>query len=203
MSKVILRTALKTLLAVIIVIIIGFTVLSLGFPKLMASFLEDGGNYSFAAGYASLSYSYSGDVGDLARCVHDYMAAENDEKVAEFGAKLVKHEKFSDYCDSETERLSAYYDKKFDYRQYICGKIAATKYRLGDNFGTMTIIESAMDHVNFPANNALVQLVLMVQERNDKDFGDEILIYLETITPQESEMVYYNAVKSVLEELVK
>lgn len=204
-SKVILKTALKTLLAVVIVIIIGFAVLSLGFPKLMASFLEDGGNYSFAAGYMSLSYSYSNDVADLARCVHDYISADKDEKVSQFGDKLVAHEKFLEYCDSESERLTAYYggEKPFDYRQYICGKIAAAKYRLGDNFGTMQIIYSAMDGVNFPANNAFVQLVLMVQERKDKDFGDEILYYMNTIKPLDSEKEYYEAVKKILTDLVK
>lgn len=197
MSKIILKTALKTLLAVFIALIAGFAVLSLGFPRTMASFLEDGGSYSFAAGYCSLSYSYSGDIKDLARCVNDYVAAGDDRHVAEFGDKLVRHENFAEYCDYEKERLG------LDYRQYICGKICYAYYRLGHRFNAMQIVESAMDHVSFPAGNALVQLILLVEDEKDKDFADDILAYMKTITPQESERAYYDAAKSVLENLVK
>lgn len=197
MTKVVLKTALKTILAVLVVIIIGFTVLSLGFPKTMASFFEDGGSYSFAAGYASLSYSYSGDVADLARCVHDYIAADRDDKVSQFGDDLIKHENFSEYCKSETERLG------LDYKQYVCGKIAVSKYKTGDKQGAMKTVDGALTEVGFPANNAFVQLLLTVKEKNDKDFGDELLVYVKTVTPKDSEAEYYDAIKSILEEFVK
>ena len=78
MFNVVVKTALKTLLGVIIALLIAFAIASLGFPGSMASLFENWGNYSLATGYASLSYSYSGNAEDLARCFQDSVLAGND-----------------------------------------------------------------------------------------------------------------------------
>lgn len=164
MFKIITKTALKVLLALVIALIIAFAVASLGFPKAMAEFFEKQGNYSFAKGYMSLQYTYSGDVGDLARCVQDCILAEDDNSVSKTGDKLLGHEQFDGLCESETERLG------LDYRQYICGKIACSKYRLGDKDGAVSLAKDAVSKSGeFSKNNALVQLAVEVSKAKDKE----------------------------------
>ena len=105
MFKVIIKTALKTLLALIIVLALAFVGLSLGYPSGMAGFFENCGMYSFAKGYASLSYTYSGNISDLARCFNDGVMAGDDGNTANRGNELISNEKFEEFCIAETERL--------------------------------------------------------------------------------------------------
>lgn len=196
MSKVVLKTAIKTAIAVIVLLLVAFAVASLGFPKKMAEFNEKCGNYSIAAGYMSLSYTYSGEVDDIARCVADSVLAENDKNTVKFGDKLLSHEKFDEYCEGQTEKLN------IDYRQYICGQISAAKYREGDTDGAVEAAKRSLEKVKgFPAGNPLVRLTVEMKYKNDRDGAKKILAALEGITPAEDELTYYERVKIILENI--
>ncbi|MDE6505029.1 MAG: hypothetical protein K2L42_04080 [Clostridia bacterium] len=174
MFKIIAKTALKVLLALVIALIIAFTVASLGFPKAMAEFFEKQGNYSFAKGYMSLQYTYSGDINDLAHFVQDCILAEDDGSVSKSGDKLTSHEGFAALCEMETQRLN------LDYRQYICGKIACAKYRLGDKSGAIQTAENAVLEGNgFSKNNAAVQLAVEVSKAKDKECAQTLKTFAE------------------------
>ena len=69
--------------------VIVFAILSLGFPGTLCGWCEQLGNYGFAVRYASLYYSYTGDVADLARCAEDSILSENYGDITEYCAKLV------------------------------------------------------------------------------------------------------------------
>lgn len=197
MFKVILKTALKTLLVVLLLAAVGFAIASLGFPKSMASYFEKCGNYSMAAAYSSLSYSYSGDADDLNRCVQDNIEAGNDRNVSAFGDELLSRDDFSQFCERKSGEL------KFDYRQYICGRIAVAKYRLGNFDGAISLVNGAMSFVNFPSQNAMVQLVLAVREKGNKPDGERLLAEVEKLKPTEEEQPYYEMVKNILAEFIK
>ena len=186
MNKIILKTALKTLLALIIIFAVVFGALSIGYPSGMADFFEKSGNYSFAAGYASLNYRYTGKTEDLARCVNDYIMAENDRNIIHFGGRLIEANGFDELCESESDRLG------LDYRQFVYGSIACSKYRQNDSAFT--------ENGGFPVNNALVRLTVLAE----KDY--ETLVKIRTsvgeISPGEDEREYYDSVIKVLDKLI-
>ncbi len=195
MNKIILKTALKTLLALIIIFAVVFGALSIGYPSGMADFFEKSGNYSFAAGYASLNYSYTGKTEDLARCVNDYIMAENDRNIIHFGGRLIEANGFDELCESESDRLG------LDYRQFVYGSIACSKYRQNDSAGAIAAAEAAFtENGGFPVNNALVRLTVLAE----KDY--ETLVKIRTsvgkISPGEDEREYYDSVIKVLDKLI-
>ena len=77
MRKIIIKSALVTLAVVVGCAVLVFAVLSLGFPRILCGWCEQLGNYGFAVRYASLYYSYTGDIADLGRCVDDSILAPN------------------------------------------------------------------------------------------------------------------------------
>lgn len=197
MFKIIAKTALKVLVAVIIALIIAFAVASLGFPKSMAGFFEKQGAYSFAGGYASLQYGYSGKTEDLARCVQDYVLAENDKNTVKFGDKLAAAEDFDGFSESETARLG------FDYKQYICGKIACAKYRNGDKDGALVFAKTAVEESGrFAKNNALVQLVLEIYGADDADAARAAKPVLENVPHSEDDSEYLLSIIKVLDNII-
>ena len=98
MFKTICKTALKTLLLLAVLVLVAFAVASLGFPSDMAGLCEKSGNYSMAAGYANLSYTYYMDVNDLNRCFLDSVYSRNDSRIIKFGDNLIADEKFAEVC---------------------------------------------------------------------------------------------------------
>lgn len=194
MFKVIAKTALKTLAVVAAVIAVAFGVASIGFPSAMAGVFEKLGNYSFATGYASLSYTYSKDIADLSRCAQDSILSKNDKNTVKFGDKLIAHEGFYEFCSTESERL------KLDYSQYICGGIACAKYRTGDTRGAISLAADAVEKSGgFSEGNAIVQLTLAVEKKGDKAAAEGLLNVITTIS---AEGKNYEAVINTLNKII-
>ena len=188
MFNVVVKTALKTLLGVIIALLIAFAIASLGFPGSMASLFENWGNYSLATGYASLSYSYSGNAEDLARCFQDSVLAGNDGDIVRYGEELY---------ESKNEPLGTISGKvKIDYKQYVYGSVACAKYNQDGIKSAIETANAAMDDaVGFPENNALAQLALRVIAKADVDGAAELL---KEIEKHHTDSIYYQAVKEQL-----
>lgn len=203
MFKVIFKTALKTLLLVAILALVAFGIASLGFPSEMAELCEKSGNYSLATGYASLSYTYSKDVNDLNRCFIDSVYAKNDGDIIKFGDKLIADEKFEEVCQSNSKTVQTNGGTviTIDYRQYVCGNVAAAKYRKGDKNGALETAASAMADVQgFPVNNALAILSLQVIQGRDKDTAVELVKEIEK-NHRDAESDYYNVLVNELTSL--
>lgn len=203
MSKIILKTALKTLLIVAVVVLVAFGVASLGFPSDMASLCEKSGNYSMATGYASLSYTYSKDVNDLNRCFTDSIYAKNDGNIVKFGDQLIEDEKFPELCESITAIKVKTNGKEIeipiDYKQYVCGHVAAAKYREGNEEQALETAKTAMADVEgFPSNNALAILSLQVIQDADKGTAKELLSEITANHRDESDYC-----KVLIDELTK
>lgn len=194
MFKVIAKTALKTLAVVAALIVLAFGIASLGFPSAMAGAFEKLECYSFATGYASLSYTYSKDVSDLARCAQDSILAENDKNTVKFGDMLISHEEFNAFCGKESERLG------HDYLQYICGKTACAKYRTGNKDGAFNTASAAFSKTEgFPENNAFAQLTVEVAVKHDADTAKRIKTALKDVS---AEGGYYDAVINILDAII-
>lgn len=194
MFKVILKTALKTLLAVLILALVAFGIASLGFPSEMAGLCEKTGNYKMALGYANLSYSYSGSPSDLNRCFMDGVYAGSDGDIVKYGDKLIACEEFDDICAEKSAALES------DYRQYVYGKIASAKYRKGSVDEALAMATEATDDMQgFPLNNALAALSLEVIAKSDAGTAARLLEKVVEKTPMEEESEYYGVLKTQLE----
>lgn len=190
MFKVIAKTALKTLLAAVILLCLAFGVASLGFPAKMAGFFEKCGNYEFATGYASLSYTYSHSTQDLVRCFNNSAMANNNGNVIHFGNMLLSDDGFDGYCEENA-----------GYRQFACGKIACARYVAGDGKTALKLAEETVAQSGgFPKNNALVQLMLAA--KSDRDMLVAIKSAFENITPLEGEEEYYSVATAELNKLL-
>lgn len=202
MSKVILKTALKTLLIAAVLALVAFGIASLGFPSEMAGLCERSGNYSMATGYASLSYTYSKNVNDLNRCFIDSVYAKNDNDIVKFGDELISNEKFEEICENNSKKVTAENGTEIiiDYKQYVHGNVAAAKYRKGNGEEALKTAKNAMDGVQgFPKNNALSSLALAVIDAGDADFAKTLLEEIQTNHADDTD--YYAALVSELKKV--
>lgn len=205
MNNVISKTALKTLLAVIIAAVLAFAVASLIFPQHLATAFERTGNYSFATGYASLAYKYNDTTPNLARCVDDSILAGRDAKIVKFGEWLVAVDDFDEYCASRNQ--AAYEQAEdgvdfstYDYRQIVYGNLARAKYSRGDKQGAFdTAVQGMTGVAGFPINNSLAALALRVYEAKDSEYMQKLSQALQSISPADgAESEYLNDVMAIL-----
>ncbi len=192
MGKVVLKTALKVVAAILAALVLAFGVMSLAFPRTMAQIFENFGNYSMATGYASLSYTYYGEAEDLGRCFEYSVFSYNDGDAISYGEKLIEHEKFGELCE---ERKST----GIDYKQFVYGNISAAKYRKGDLDGAIaTALSGDAENVN-----AFGTLTIAVVKANDKTAANRILEELPAEPSNPENAKYYNAIKSELTKLTQ
>lgn len=203
MNNVITRTALKTLLVLIIAAILAFGVASLGFPAQMATLFENMRAYGFATGYAGLAYSYSGTVENLSRCVDDSILAGDHINIVNYGEQLVGREDFIDYAAERTQRerenLPEELKQSYNYYNIVYSNLVCAKYDNGDKDGALTTANESMKHLGgFPVNNALAALAIRAKQRADSVFAEKIYSAVKAITPDADQREYYDAVIAIL-----
>ena len=133
MKNFVVKTAVKTLLIVLAVIVVGFVIFNFAFPQHMATFAEKLGNYDMAVWYSSLRYSYTDDTDDLARCLEDAILAENDQKIVEYG------DEFFEKDDRVAVMVQLTEDKGIDYLNLFGGHLVSSKYACGDFDGALDL----------------------------------------------------------------
>ncbi len=192
MSKIIVKTFIKTALGLIAALAVVFIIMSFGFPQHMAGMCENIGAYGLATGYASLRYTYTGSAEDLDRCARDSILADNDENIVKYCGSLVETDGFADICLS--------YGGDVDYRQYVYSKLSVAQYRSGDKDGALASATEALVGVEgFPVNNALAALATEVATAEDSDTAGKLLAVMEKISPDgDGEEDYFNRVKNIL-----
>lgn len=223
MNRIIIKTSLITFGIVAGIAVVVFAVLSLGFPSTMAGWCEQSGNYSFAVRYAALSYSYSGDVSDLARCANDAVLAQDNSLIIKYGTLLIDDEDFDDYCQTADGEFSEKYPGiSYSYRQYIYAVVAGACYEnvdlqtaLGfaiealdegfnrEEFTLSEVLEYDITLNSFPLNNALGSLAInKVIVANDASSAEHLLAILKGVaTDDEDEKEYLETIIEGLQNL--
>ena len=201
MNNVILKTALKTLLALIMAAVLAFAVASLAFPAHMATLFENMRAYNFAVGYAGLACGYSGTTENLARCLDDSILAGDRVNTVNYGKELVLREGFLEYSQSRTaaerENLPAELREKYDYYNVVYGNIARAQYENGDKDGALqTATDSMANLFGFPVNNPLAALAAAAS--GDKSFAGQLYSAVKAITPTAEQQAYYDEVVAIL-----
>lgn len=201
----VVKTALKTVLIVIIALILAFITASLGFPQHMATMFEKMGSYSFATGYAGLAYKYNGTVENLARCVDDSVFADDDANIVNYGDKLVAREDFIEYSENRTKADIERAEQDgidmgdYSYYHFVYSNLARAKYNRGNSDGAFETAQKSMQDVpDFPVNNAFAVLAIRSVEKADKEFSERILNEIVKFKPAADQLNYYNAVIAIL-----
>lgn len=204
MKKIVVKTALITIGLVLAGLAAAFAVASLGFPRQMSDFFASSGNYSFATGYASLSYNYTKDFNDLVLCADYSILSGDDGNVISFCSKLAGNENFGAYCierDAETQRrleesgVSDY--GSYNYRQYVMGNLACSQYALGYKDEAVKTAASAMEG-GFPKNNALAMLAIKACSEVDAELKEELFQKISSVTPEPQEEEYLAQILEIL-----
>ncbi len=197
MKNLVAKTAVKTALIILGVLVVAFGIFNFAFPQHMATFTENAGSYGLAVRYASLRYFYTGDVHDLARCVDDAILSGNPDYIVEYGGQFLSHEGRYEVIEERNSSLSG-----IDYENFVEGKVAVAYYELGNFSNALELAYNFNGTTSFSYGNALMTLSVAVADKADTGSAERILEILNLIAPAEpSEQAYLSEVCAMLGEL--
>ncbi|MGN0812425.1 MAG: hypothetical protein ACI4MQ_02830 [Candidatus Coproplasma sp.] len=208
MQKLVVKTAVKTVLIIMGIIIGAFAIFNFAFPQHMATAMESLGNYSMAVKYANLRYMYTSDSFDLARCYDDSVLASDDSNIVYYAEKLIKDKNYQLVCTQRNKLYNDMYSeqlgKSFDYDLRVRATLSVAYYNEavkneGDERTTYT--QKAIDFAletngvdRFPYGNALMTLSIKIANNSDKAAAESMLAVLDRVTPLEEEKNDYDYV---------
>lgn len=192
LDKVVVKTAVKTILIILAVLVVVFAVFNFAFPQHMASLTEKMGNYNLAVKYAALRYKYTRDGDDLARCFDDSVLLGNDKYIIEYGEELIDHEDFEEVCQSKNSKYKTFPNgKPYNYRFLVVGKVAVAYYNTGKSVEAVNMAAEENGTTSFADHNPLVILASAVKAKKDAIACALVLEKLDNITPQLQEDINY------------
>lgn len=200
MAKIVLKCALKTLLALAVLFVLVFGVLSLGFPQVVAGWCEKTGNYTLAVRYSALKYSYTKSVNDLARTYDEAMLSGKDKLIVKYGDKFVFHTDYDDYCLNRDNN-----EEYGGYKFLTARTLAKSKYNRGDlPSAIQTASKVCRGMTGFPVGNPLGSLAIVVATDDGAvpEQKQAVLAALEEYADApigEEQITYFNMIKSSLE----
>ena len=163
-DKVILRAALSTLAA--IVVLFGFMIFALCYiyPSTMMNIAYDMGMEGASITCAKRAYHRFDDVYYIAFATETAIVSEDYEEIASCGELFAKDEDFATYCELRNSELGA--DVVGTYEQYVYGQVCVAKYRLGNK---EEAVNDAFSYVGntFPLNNAVEAVLITAIGESD------------------------------------
>ncbi len=187
MKKTIIRTALLTLGATLILAIAVFGIMSFCFPYVMMDFTASLGLESLSGDYAYQEYERSGDLNCLARAFVISAEKKNDRSADERFTTLYGEEnsqrrkEFEAYCDSYKVDSSETADAgmgEISMRDYLFGLASSVKYRLAKTSrAQQEACAFAIDRTatSFPKGNPVIYLAVEAAGAEDGDFCKMLL----------------------------
>ena len=184
-DKVILRSILSTLAAIILLFAFMLGMLIGLYPSTMMEITYDLGMDSSSIGFAERAYDWSDDEYFMAYAMEVAIGMSDTEKIEVCGEKLIRDEDFASYCAKENERISNdLVDGSFQkycvdnevefptdvtamgYEEYVYGQVCVAKYENGNKTGA---VELAFENVaeDFPQYNAVVAVLYTALGDND------------------------------------
>ena len=198
------KTAVKTVLIILGILIIVFAIFNFAFPQHMATATESIGNYSLAVKYADLRYKYTKSGTDLARCFDDSVLLGEDKYILEYGEKLIAHKDYQAVCEERNESNVSGGSYAYDYNNWVKSKVCVSMYT-SDRRGEA--IETALQYngtSSFTYGNPLMSLASHIKSAADADGATALLSALKQITPVETaEKDYLNKVIESLDGVGK
>ena len=164
-DKVILRAALSTLAATVILFACMLGGLCLFYPSTMMNITYDLGMDASAVHHATRAYKRLDDVSYIAFATEVSIGMEDYEKIKTCGWQFIEDDGFGTYCQEKNAELPE--GAVGTYEQYIYGQVCCAEYRVGDK---TKAVEEAFGAIGttFPQNNAVVAVMLVALRAEDE-----------------------------------
>ncbi len=171
MKKLVLKTTLFTLLAVLCTLAILFGIFTLFFPKNIASVADQMGNYGVSVFYYEKAYAKSNSVKDLYELVLKLDEETDSEKTSKYANELLNRDDFN-----EVERTSSPTTK-----EYVSAKYAMSTFLKGDVNSATDFCENYVLAYGYSEYNPFTVSVGSVVKNLSKDAMNVVLQGLESV----------------------
>ncbi len=129
-GKVIGKTALKTTIIVLVVLILACAAFAGFFPGKLSDLGDDIGSSYLAVVFSERQYQRSGDINDLGTLVERSIKYGKDETTVTYAKELLNFKAdgtaiFEDYAAFKDEQMQEFLGREYSYDDYINGNLAA------------------------------------------------------------------------------
>ena len=191
-EKIILRSFLSTLAAIVTLLVFMVGMLVAVYPETMMNISYDMGMEKSSVWFAERAYKRHDKIETIAFATTVAIEENMYGKIIVCGEKMISDDEFAGYCEAKNDANAEKYgnqtvdgtpdgikivDVLGDYDQFIYAQISIAKYKTGDKAGAMKrAIELTVD---FPRNNALACLLLEADSDGEDALVNELLLEIE------------------------
>ena len=163
MRKIILKTALITLSAMLAAFFIFAAVISFAFPVVAGKACSDIGLHSASAKYYVRAYRNTGEYTYIADVLKEATLADDNALISEYGYKFITSPKFSDYCAARGD------DGDFTTADYYACITVQSTYYVGEK---ATAAQIAFDFTEVYSRKCPLWIAIITAlDNSDKDFA--------------------------------
>lgn len=119
MKKLIIKTTVITLSAIIIFLAVSFGIVCIVKPSVIASVFDDLGYYSAANFFYEMQYEQTEDINDLAVLIDRSFDDEDKKDLEQYLSVLISHKDFDSFCDNKNSSASQL--QKMTAQEYYAG----------------------------------------------------------------------------------
>ncbi len=198
-DKVIIRAAVSTLVAILVLFAVMILALVFIFPSTMMQIAYNLGMDGASVSCAKRAYAYTDETYYIAFATEVAIGADDDEAIEECGLSFINDDKqaFETYCTQYQQKLG---NVNGQYSQYVYGQVSLAQYRQGKK---VQAIETAFSGLSttFPQNNAVVILLLTANDAGDNETLTVIATKMQQLSAQlqtQAEREYLSRLLSVI-----
>lgn len=161
-DKIILKSILNTLLAILILFVFMFGMLFAFFPSTMMGITYRFGMDGASIYFAERSYRDSGEIYFISYATEVAIGCDDYAKIESCGEAFIADEEFASYCAERNEQIG---DVGGTYQQYVYVNVCLSKYQTK---GGEAAAQSAFAYTaGFPKNNAIAAVLFTALEKGD------------------------------------
>lgn len=161
-DKIILKSILNTLLAILILFVFMFGMLFAFFPSTMMGITYRFGMDGASIYFAERSYQDSGEIYFISYATEVAIGCDDYAKIESCGELFIADKKFEDYCAARNDEIG---DVGGTYQQYVYVNVCLSKYQTK---GGEAAAQSAFAYTEgFPKNNAIAAVLFTAIEKED------------------------------------
>lgn len=208
-EKIILRSFLSTLAAIVMLFVFMVGMLVAVYPETMMNVSYDMGMEKASVWFAERAYKRHDKVETIAFATTVAIEENMYGKIVVCGEKLIADEEFADYCKAKDEANAEKYgdqtvngvlitDILGSYDQYVYAQITIAQYKNGDKDGAVTRAVELTE--GFSRNNAVACLLMEADSDGDTALVDRLLVEMENMkihygaTWEESDAEYFGEI---------
>ena len=165
-DRVILRSFLSTLAAIVLLFAFMLVALIGLYPSTMMEITYDLGMDASSIRYAERAYDWSGDEYFMAYAMEVAIGSENMRKIESCGERLIEDDDFAAYYAKRNEKLP---EDSMTYDQYIYGQVCVAKYKNGKKEDAVNKAFEWTGTNSFPKNNAVIAVLYSALSGRDAD----------------------------------